>query len=347
MCFFSIDGGKSEFRWEEKSFLFCFFSEMSEQLKVPLPRAESRRRGDEASNIGRQQLEAAETERCQPNNAGSPLKAEHRSVVIIKPSAPKKKKTQPRKMKKTLPPALVLALRVALTLAVLAVPAIFLQNSDRRRDPLVAAAVTLQCVSRSLVVVKKVFFLSAAFFFSCSTSTSTSRLPDFYITQQQQQQKSDRRPRPPDYVDPSRRHGLPPGSLRPSRSRRRRGARHRSLVRRRQGVEDGARRRGRGAGSGVGRVGGRDARDVPGRRGRRRRRRRRRLPGLQLREARAPAPGPGRELGRPRRRLPRFPRRDVGDRPAVGYGCVPEAGRGGAGRAGEDGEGRRRREVEV
>jgi len=107
-----------------------------------LPRAESRRRDDEGSGSSsrRRQLEAAEKTAREPNKKAD----EHRSVVDIKPVAAP---TSPRKPPCLLPPALVLALRVALTLAVLAVPAIFLQNSDRRNDPLVAAVVTLECVS--------------------------------------------------------------------------------------------------------------------------------------------------------------------------------------------------------
>ena len=118
---------------------------MSELLGAPpLPRAESQRRGDESSSSGGGgwQLQAAETERRQPEDSALGVD-EHR------PSSTKPAPAEPRKQKPraALPPALVLSLRVALTLSALAVPAIFLQNSGRRSDPFVAAVVTLECVS--------------------------------------------------------------------------------------------------------------------------------------------------------------------------------------------------------
>lgn len=74
------------------------------------------------------------------DSTGSKIEIEHHRS--IKPSE------TPTPTKKTpLPPALVLTLRVAATLAVLAVPAIFLQNSERRKESIIAAVVTVECVS--------------------------------------------------------------------------------------------------------------------------------------------------------------------------------------------------------
>ena len=254
---------------------------MSELLGDP---TEPRRRGGDEKD-GSKRLQAAEIEERRAGGGGgsgnsgrSDENEHHRSLS----NEPKTEKASPRPPPRPpLPAALVLALRVALTLAVLAVPAIFLQNSDRRRDPLVAALVTLECVSsrrrrrrrrrgeRRTRRKRKFFF----FLFSTLDPNSFSLSKTFL-------HHSDRRPRPPHDVDPPCRHRLPPGRLRPSCRRRRRRAGDGRLVRSRKGVSHRSRRRRRSLGGRLCCLGRFDSRNVPDRRARRGHRRRRHLPGL-------------------------------------------------------------------
>ena len=109
------------------------------ELEAPLPPVEQRerRRSDEGSP---RRVANLDRRAERGTNGGSTLEIEPPRRPSIK-LEPKKGKPRP------LPAALVLTLRVALSLAALAVPAIFLQNSGRRRDPIVSAVVTLECVS--------------------------------------------------------------------------------------------------------------------------------------------------------------------------------------------------------
>ena len=116
---------------------------MSELSGVP---AEPRRRGGDERDDSKR-LQASEIEERRVGGSGRSNESEHHRSSSNKPATAETKTKTPRPPR--LPAALVLTLRVALTLAVLAVPAIFLQHSGRRRDPLVAALVTLECVSSS------------------------------------------------------------------------------------------------------------------------------------------------------------------------------------------------------
>jgi len=144
-------------------------------------------------------MQAAETDRRPDRTGGGSgaLEAEHRHRPTFKPApapapAPRRGPRPPRNSR--LPPALVLSLRVALTLAALAVPAIFLQNSDRRSDPLVAAVVTLECVRvvgrvGGRETSERVFAAPPLPFRSLSLSSPSSLSPSTsdFLSQQRQQ----------------------------------------------------------------------------------------------------------------------------------------------------------------